>query len=424
MNKYISILIAFIIISMFHVNGQDLKFARKTLDKLCSPEFHGRGYTNQGDSIAAFFINKQLRKFKLKSFSNGYIQDYSISANTFPEKILVILNEEEELIPGYDYLIPASSGSAEGTFPVIVMKHKLLDYPERLKKIGPDTISKSFILIDTLFMKNKGFKDAYSDLINYNILGAKGIIQPEYKNLIYRPSQIEQTFPVILISKEVIPDSLRTITVKIKNELKKEYHTRNIVGYVEGELDSFIVFSAHYDHLGEMGEGVFFPGANDNGSGTTMVLNLAKHFSRKKNKPKYSIAFMFFSAEEMGLLGSNYYANHPLFPLSKIKFLINLDMVGSGDKGITVVNGTEYKNRFDKLVEINKENQYLHDIYIRGPAANSDHYPFYKKGVNSIFIYTLGEYSEYHNIFDKAENLPLNEYEDLFRLLLDFVKTF
>ncbi len=99
-------------------------------------------------------------------------------------------------------------------------------------------------------------------------------------------------------------------------------------------------------------------------------------------------------------------------------------MVGSGEKGITVVNGTEYKTCFDKLIEINKNNQYLQEVYIKGPAPNSDHYPFYKKGVHSIFMYTLGEYSEYHNIFDKAESLPLNEYEDLFRLLVDFTKAF
>ncbi len=406
------------------LNAQDLKFARKTIDKLCSPEFHGRGYANKGDSIAAQYLNKQLKKIKLKKFSDSYFQDYQISVNTFSGEVSVALNNLEKLIPGYDYLISARSGSAEGTFPVIVMNHELLDFPQKLKKISKDSISKSFILIDSLNLKNKGFKDAYDDIINYNILGARGIIKLEYKNLIYAPSQVEQEFPIIRISRELIPDSLKSITVKIKNNYKKEYHTQNIVGFIEGELDSFIVFSAHYDHIGEMGEGVYFPGANDNASGTAMVLNLAKHFSRLKQKPKYSIAFMFFSGEEMGLLGSTYYVNNPLFPLSKIKFLVNLDMVGSGDKGIKVVNGTEYKPEFDKLVEINKENQYLPEVYVRGPAANSDHYSFYDKGVKSFFIYTLGEYAEYHNIYDKAEGLPLSEYEDLFKLLRDFVKIF
>jgi len=424
MNKFLTTLVLLSLFSSQMINGQDLKFAKKTINKLCSPEFHGRGYTFQGDSIAAFYLMKQIKKLKLKSFSNGYVQDYYISANTFPEKITVQLNNSEELISGYDYLIPARSNSIKGTFPVIVMNHELLDSPERLNKLSKKAISKSFILMDTLNLKNKGFKDAYNDIINYNILGAKGIIQIAYKNLIYVPSQIEQNFPIVKISKNALPDSISNITLKIKNEFKKKYHTRNLIGYVQGELDSFIVFSAHYDHIGEMGKGVYFPGANDNGSGTTMVLNLAKYFSKQKKKPKYSMAFMFFSGEEMGLLGSSYYANHPLFPLSKIKFLINLDMVGSGDKGMKVVNGTVYKERFDKLVELNDKNHYLSKIYIRGPAANSDHYPFYEKGVHSIFIYTLGEYSEYHNIFDKAESLPLIEYEDLFRLMVDFANSF
>lgn len=423
MTKKITVLVFSISLSLTTI-GQDLKFAHRTIDKLCAPEFHGRGYTFQGDSIAAFYLMKQLKKLKLKSFSKTYAQDYYISANTFPEKISVRLNHSGELVPGYDYLIPARSSSVEGTFPVIEMGHELLDFPENLNELSKDTISKCFIIMDTLNLKNKGFKDAYSDIINYNILGAKGIMKIAHKNLIYVPSQSEQDFPIVKISRESLPDSILSITLKVKNVFKKEYHTRNLIGYVQGELDSFIVFSAHYDHLGEMGEGVYFPGANDNASGTAMVLNLAKHFSKLKKKPKYSMAFMFFSGEEMGLLGSSYYANHPLFPLSKIKFLINLDMVGSGDKGIKVVNGTIYKQRFDKLVEINDEKHYLPHVYIRGAAANSDHYPFYEKGVHSIFIYTLGEYSEYHNIYDKAESLPLSEYEDLFRLLLDFVKTF
>ena len=95
-------------------------------------------------------------------------------------------------------------------------------------------------------------------------------------------------------------------------------------------------------------------------------------------------------------------------------------MVGSGDKGIMVVNGTEHKNEFEKLVSINNAKNYISEIGIRGPAANSDHYPFHQKGVKSFFIYTLGEYSEYHSIYDKPGSLPLVEFSDLFKLLVDF----
>ncbi|MCF6184206.1 MAG: M20/M25/M40 family metallo-hydrolase, partial [Bacteroidales bacterium] len=198
--------------------------------------------------------------------------------------------------------------------------------------------------------------------------------------------------------------------------------TKNIIAYVKGKTDTSIVFSAHYDHLGTMGKTVFFPGANDDGSGVAMLLNLAKYFSKQK-KPKYNIVFMFFSGEELGLLGSRYYTQHPIFPLSKIKFLINLDMVGSGDKGITVVNGTVFKDRFNKLVEINDTKNYLPEIKIRGKAANSDHYFFFEEGVPSFFIYTLGKYKEYHNIFDTPERLPLSKFEELMNLLIDFTNT-
>ena len=424
MNRFIILLLLSGFLNTFLLNAQDVKSARKIISTLCSPEFHGRGYVEGGDSIAAMYLIKQLKKYKLKSFGNSYVQDFSFPVNTFPGKIQVILNDNDTLIPGYDYLIPASSSAVEGTFPVIMMNAALMDHPKKLNKITKEQIAGSFIIIDTLGMKNKGFKDAYKELLQYNLLGAKGIIQIEYKNLMYVPASYEQGFPSVKISRQALPDSIYNITIKVQNKFIPKYHTRNLIAYIPGQIDSFLVFTAHYDHLGEMGKGVYFPGANDNGSGVAMVLALAKHFAKLRMKPKYSLAFMFFGGEEMGLLGSSYYTEHPLFPLSEIKFLVNLDVIGSGEKGIKIVNGTVFKQQFDTLVAINKEKGYLPSVNIRGPAANSDHYPFYEKGVPSFFIYTLGNYSEYHNIFDKADAVPLTEFEDLFRLLLDFIHSF
>ena len=93
--------------------------------------------------------------------------------------------------------------------------------------------------------------------------------------------------------------------------------------------------------------------------------------------------------------------------------------------GITVVNSSIFSKAYNSLVTINNNKQYLKEVKKRGEACNSDHCPFYKKGVPAVFIYTMGrECSEYHNIDDKAENLPLTEYEDLFRLLTDFILAF
>lgn len=191
-------------------------------------------------------------------------------------------------------------------------------------------------------------------------------------------------------------------------------------GWVKGTLkpDSVIVISAHYDHLGGMGEDTYFPGANDNASGIALLLGLARYYAA--NPQPYTIAFICFAGEEAGLKGSKYFTENPLIPLRNIRFLLNLDLTGTGDEGITVVNAAEFSKEFAQLNEINDAKKLLVKINARGKAANSDHYWFSEKGVRAFFIYTLGGIKAYHDVFDKAGTLPLTEYEDLFKLIVKF----
>ena len=96
-------------------------------------------------------------------------------------------------------------------------------------------------------------------------------------------------------------------------------------------------------------------------------------------------------------------------------------MIGTGSEGMTVVNGSIFKEEFQLLEKLNAEKKYTPSILKRGEAANSDHYFFYKKGVSSFFIYLRGGIQAYHDIFDKEETLPLTGFENLYLLLLDFV---
>ena len=99
-----------------------------------------------------------------------------------------------------------------------------------------------------------------------------------------------------------------------------------------------------------------------------------------------------------------------------------MDLMGSGDKGATIVNGSVFKDRFNKLVEINTKNDYLPKIKSRGKAANSDHYFFTEAGVPAFFIYLMGEYTHYHIPADNADNLKLGPYYDKsFLLIRDFI---
>ena len=131
--------------------------------------------------------------------------------------------------------------------------------------------------------------------------------------------------------------------------------------------------------------------------------------------------FIAFGGEEIGLLGSKYFTENPVLTLSKIKFLLNFDLAGTGDEGIKVVNGTEFPKEFNLLKSINKQHDLLKDVFSRGSACNSDHCYFYKKGVPSFFIYTLGGIKAYHDIYDKYETLPFTFFEEYSKLTHLFI---
>ena len=98
--------------------------------------------------------------------------------------------------------------------------------------------------------------------------------------------------------------------------------------------------------------------------------------------------------------------------------------MGFGDKGATVVNGSVFQKQFERLKELNSNNQYLPVINARGKASNSDHYPFSEKGVPAFFIYTLGGPGYYHDVFDKQESVNFSKFTPTFKLLTSFIESF
>ena len=216
------------------------------------------------------------------------------------------------------------------------------------------------------------------------------------------------------------------ITTKINSDFYDNYQTANVIAKIEGTIkpDSFYVFTAHYDHLGRMGKEVIFPGANDNASGTAMLLDLARHYSKPQNAPEHSMIFMAFAAEECGLFGSKYAATNPPIPLKKIKFLFNLDMVGSGSEGIGMVNANTVPKAGSLIKKKKKKKEYFPDIRSGGARCVSDHCAFARNGVPSIFIFTRGkEYMHYHTPLDDGP-VPLTKWNELFNLMGDFIQDY
>lgn len=375
------ILIALFLLITLNGYAQDLKYARKTLNTLTSKELWGRGYTKNGMSKAADFIEAQFKSFGLQPMDGkDFKQPFLFSVNTFPGEMDLNINGKK-LIPGKDFIVGQASIG-------IVAKSELEQ---------KDSVT---------------FLDAKNRIVV--------VLQDK---LTWSVSQKVNDYTEIFIKKSSLSETPKSLTVNIENQFIPDFSASNICAVVKGTTkpDSVILITAHYDHLGGMGNDTYFPGANDNGSGVSFLLSLAKHYAA--NPQKYTIAFICFAGEEAGILGSKYFTENPIIPLQNIRFLFNIDMVGTGEAGATVVNATQYPKEFAALNKVNDEGKLLVKINPRGKAANSDHYFFTEKGVPAFFLYTQGGVAAYHDVFDKPETLPFTVYENLFKLFVGFNKT-
>jgi Zn-dependent M28 family amino/carboxypeptidase len=237
--------------------------------------------------------------------------------------------------------------------------------------------------------------------------------------------------PVALISKQVAEKLANAKEVKLTTDVVRVgVPAHNVVGVIEGSdpvlKNESIVIGAHYDHLGRGGEGSLAPrsgeihhGADDNASGTAGVLELARIFSAQRAKLKRTLVFVAFSGEEEGLLGSNYYVNHPLVPLDKTVAMINMDMIGRMKDRKLVVGGVGTAKEWRQLLTSSNEGFELtmnEDGY--GP---SDHSSFYIKQIPVLFFWT-GTHNDYHKPSDTFEKINYNDEARILTLVARIVK--
>lgn len=359
--------------------AQELSAVRKNINQLSAPALWGRGYTKQGMARAADYLVTEFKKYGLQPLEgDNFRQSFSYPVNSFPGRMTLSLNGKK-LTPGRDFVVKASSSG----------------------------------------QKNVGVKLERRDSSTY-VSTEKHIVLSMQHKLTWSVAAKAEDYTVLQLQDGELTSQPETIDLDIENLFIPAFKASNICGIIKGSRkpDSVLLITAHYDHLGGMGAATYFPGANDNASGIAMLLSLARYYI--KNPPAYSIAFICFAGEEAGLLGSAYFTAHPLLSLSHIKFMVNLDMVGTGEQGITVVNATLHPEEFGMLRQINAQHKYLSTINSRGKAANSDHYYFTEKGVPAFFMYTQGGITAYHDVLDRSSTLPLTAFINLRKLLIDF----
>jgi len=398
--------------------SQDTSYVRTMIDSLCASHYDGRGYVNSGEVRAAHFIIRELRKLGVEE--EPEIQEFTLGVNTFPGAMALTLNDRI-LLPGIDFIINPKSKAFNGSFKASYFNPEWVEDSNKLSKlIVKGKFSDRFIIMPEV-AENEKYQGFLTTLAT-NPLKCSGYIVLTDKKLTWTVGRVVMDVAIFQVRAAALNGRVKKGYASVEQEFISECKAENIVFKLQGTdkaNEKQVVFTAHLDHLGRMGAETFIPGANDNASGSAMLLDLYKYY--RQNPPPFSLVFIWFAGEEAGLVGSNYYVEHPYHPLEKIKFLINLDLMGDAKSGITVVNGKIFTEQFAKLSSLNAEMSLLDQIKARGPAANSDHHPFYEKGVPSFFIYTTGDYVHYHDVQDKPENLPLTNYTQVFNLITEFV---
>ncbi|PZR22842.1 MAG: peptidase M28 [Citrobacter freundii] len=264
---------------------------------------------------------------------------------------------------------------------------------------------------------------------NYNLNGYAASIYPETFSISENAAAAILGTPGVLEKMKSAPIASQVFKANIDMAFTKTTQTAtasNVIAVLEGtdKKDEYLFLTSHYDHVGKRADGTIFYGADDDGSGTTGILELAEAFAKAKaagKGPRRTIVFMTVSGEEKGLWGSNYYSNHPIFPLDKTTADLNIDMIGRiGEEYLKDKDSVNYvyiigddklstdlapiTDEVNKTVKMKLDRKYndLNDknrFYYR-----SDHYNFAEKGVPIIFYFN-GVHADYHRPTDTPDKI-------------------
>jgi hypothetical protein len=414
---------------------------------VASPEMEGRETGTEGQRKAAEYLKQQFAKIGLAPGNNGsYEQFYPLYKDTLKDAQISINGKAFAF--GKDF---SASLNTINTATMYIGEVLLLAKGDTTTDIkGKAVIFAKMPTQQELFRLNQRQPAAI-------LIAQTGIDKqpsPRSGRMYFSLYRSRQSVTSIRISEEMAEQILKTDFAKAKEQTTetKSYSTElmiafnkevqtlsasNILGIIEGtdKKDEWVVISAHYDHVGII-NGKLHPGADDDGSGTVGLLELADAFTKAKaagKGPRRNILFLAVSGEEKGLWGSEYYSNHPVYPLDKTSLDINIDMIGRKDDKLNSVdsNNHVYLIGDDKLSsELTKYVDSINNLYIKiitdrkyndpkDPNRlyfRSDHYNFARKGVPIIFFFD-GIHKDYHKPSDTPDKINYDLYEKRTRLV-------
>lgn len=405
----------------FFANAQKLKKGEKVIVDyltsqvkfLASDDLEGRRAGTEAEKKAANYI---LNEFKANGISNTNLQSFDIYDGKAIDENSALVIDDHNLKLKQDFF-PLSFSKEVGTTEVLVSPALqesnatwLVNIADILKN---ETLHPHFDYIGAIktyvdLLADKGVKAA----LIYNTSNEIPDLEFSAKD-----RTAASKIPVIYItkaaSKKYLSDNEQFYNIQFKAKVSEKFRTsQNVVAFLDRGAAETIIIGAHYDHLGYGEDGnstdrsgvkAIHNGADDNASGTATLLQLSKSVQQFKDK-SVNYLFVAFGAEELGLNGSKHYADNPTIDLSKVKFMINLDMVGKLSNNNFMIGGYGTSPYWGTLFQEKGVLDGLKVHFDSSGVGPSDHTSFYRKNIPVLFLFT-GSHADYHKPTDDADKI-------------------
>lgn len=404
---------------------------------LASDSLEGRDTGEAGQKKAADYIRSEYRKIGIDSLTTGYLQVFTLVNK---QRAGTLSFDKTELHCSDDF-------SYKGFYDTLKIDRQLCKAYTLKQFLGEENISPKCAIvltdkyesIDFESVQKKAVKNVFFVCSEYN---AERFRRTETNGLSLVSGPGQQHLFLNGRKVKCVPGKRYWIGVEAFS--KKVLTTENIIAFVPGSdsvlKNEFVVVSAHYDHIG-IKDGKIYNGADDNASGTSALLELArvlKEAQKQGEQPKRSVLFICFTGEECGLLGSLYYSVFPLVPLKNTVADFNIDMIGRKDEAkekdrfsVYVIGSDKISQDFhlkheglaQKHQKLTLDYTYNKDNHPDKMYYRSDHYNFAKNGIPSIF-YFGGFHEDYHQFTDDIEKLNFTKIEVIAELVFDAIWEF
>lgn len=431
------------------ITQQDLK---THLYILAGPEMEGRETGTAGQRKAAEYLKQQFQRIGIAPANNGnYEQFYPLYKDTLKDATVAVGGKKFEF--GKDFSATLNSVITSQQFFSEVVYMSKVDTTTDIRGKAVVIVAKNGTQLPVFNDINKLYGRQPAAIL-FVVNNVDKQPSPRGGRLTYSLYRNRQS-PLVVRVSEAVGETLlkadfatakaqtletKTVVTELMLDFRKETEitqASNVLGMIEGtdKKDEWIIISAHYDHVGII-NGKLHPGADDDGSGTVGVLEVAEAFAKAKaagKGPRRNILFLAVSGEEKGLWGSAYYADHPVFPLEKTSIDINIDMIGRKDDNLKSLdtNNHVYLIGDDKLSsELPRFVDSINNMYIKiitdrkyndpkDPNRlyyRSDHYNFAAKGVPIVFFFD-GIHKDYHKPSDTPDKINYDLHEKRTRLV-------